>query len=72
VKRINQEAEISKDKVKVKVEFSGRNITPYGGFGLFGKFVRKLGAWVTTIFLGNGAGHCFACRSRKAVKVSSY
>jgi hypothetical protein len=43
VKSRNQEAGISKDKVKVKVEFSGRNMTPYGGFGLFGKFVRKLG-----------------------------
>ena len=43
MKSINQRPEINKDKVKVKVEFSGRNITPYGGFGLFGKFVRKLG-----------------------------
>ena len=43
MKSISQQPEIYKDKVKVKVEFSGRNITPYGGFGLFGKFVRKLG-----------------------------
>ena len=34
---------IDKGKGEVKVEFSGRNMTPYGGFGLFGKFVRKLG-----------------------------
>ncbi len=33
----------NKSKGEVKVEFSGRNMTPYGGFGLFGKFVRKLG-----------------------------
>ena len=28
----------------IKVEFTGRNITPFGGIGLFSKFVRKLRA----------------------------
>jgi len=43
VKSINKQQGINKDKGEVKVEFSGRNITPYGGFGLFRKFVHKLG-----------------------------
>ncbi len=43
MKGISRQPEINRNKVKVKVEFSGRNMTPYGGFGLFGKFVRKLG-----------------------------
>ncbi len=38
-----KQPEINKDKGKLKVEFSGKNMTPYGGFGLFRKFVRKLG-----------------------------
>ncbi|MFH0768683.1 MAG: IS1380 family transposase, partial [Chloroflexota bacterium] len=29
-------------KGEVKVEFTGKNITPFGGIGLFSKFVRKL------------------------------
>lgn len=43
MKSINKQAGINKDKGEVKVEFSGRNMTPYGGFGLFRKFVGKLG-----------------------------
>jgi len=40
---INKHAKRNKDKPEVKVEFSAQNITPYGGIGLFRKFVRKLG-----------------------------
>ncbi|MBI4333279.1 MAG: transposase [Chloroflexi bacterium] len=43
MKSINKPLGINKDKGEVKVEFSGKNMTPYGGFGLFRKFVRKLG-----------------------------
>lgn len=43
MKSINKQWGINKDKGEVKVEFSARNITPYGGFGLFRKFVQKLG-----------------------------
>ncbi len=43
MKSINKQGEINKDKGEVKVEFSAKNITPYGGFGLFRKFVGKLG-----------------------------
>lgn len=32
-----------RNKGEVRVEFSGKNITPYGGLGLFHKFSRKLG-----------------------------
>ncbi len=43
MKSINKRPGINKDKGEVKVEFSAKNITPYGGFGLFRKFVGKLG-----------------------------
>ena len=39
----NKKQGINRDKGEAKVEFSGKNMTPYGGLGLFGKFVRKLG-----------------------------
>ena len=31
------------NKSEIKVEFSAKNITPFGGIGLFSKFIRKLG-----------------------------
>ena len=42
---INKEAKVNKSKSEVKVEFSGKNLTPYGygGLGLFNKFSRKSG-----------------------------
>jgi hypothetical protein len=43
VKSINKREKINKDKGEIKVEFTGKNITPYGGFGLFRKFIQKLG-----------------------------
>src|SRR5450759_4147313 len=39
---INKQAKVNKTKSEVKVEFSGKNLTPYGGLGLFSKFSRKL------------------------------
>ena len=39
MRSINKQDEIN----KVKVEFTGKNITPYGGIGLFRKFTQKLG-----------------------------
>lgn len=42
MRSINKQDEINKDKSKVKVEFTGKNITPYGGLGLFRKFTQKL------------------------------
>lgn len=41
MRSINKREQINKGK-EVKVEFSAKNITPYGGLGLFGKFIRKL------------------------------
>jgi dihydroorotate dehydrogenase electron transfer subunit len=43
MKSINKPEKINKDKNEVKVEFSAKNITPYGGIGLFCKFIWKLG-----------------------------
>src|SRR3989304_2380609 len=43
MRSINKQNEINNDKGKVKVEFTGKNITPYGGVGLFRKFIQKLG-----------------------------
>ena len=40
---INKQAKAHKSKTEVKVEFSGKNLTPYGGLGLFSQFSRKLG-----------------------------
>jgi len=40
---INKQAKVNKTKAEVKVDFSGKNLTPYGGLGLFSKFSRKLG-----------------------------
>jgi hypothetical protein len=40
---INKQAKINKTKAEVKVEFSAKNLTAYGGLGLFSKFSRKLG-----------------------------
>src|ERR1039458_9187414 len=40
---INKQAKVNKTKSEVKVEFSGKNLTPYGGLGLFSKFSRQLG-----------------------------
>jgi hypothetical protein len=40
---INKQAKVHKSTTEVKVEFSGKNLTPYGGLGLFNKFSRKLG-----------------------------
>jgi hypothetical protein len=39
---INRE-KINKNQAEVKVEFSGKNLTSYGGLGLFNKFIRKIG-----------------------------
>ncbi len=43
MKSINKLKKINKDKAEVKVEFAAKNITPYGGLGLFRKFSRKIG-----------------------------
>jgi hypothetical protein len=40
VRSIKETAKTSKDRMKV--EFTGKNITPFGGIGLFSKFIRKL------------------------------
>jgi hypothetical protein len=40
---INKQAVINKNQGEVKVEFSGKNLTSYGGLGLFSRFSRKLG-----------------------------
>jgi hypothetical protein len=40
---INKQTKVNKTKTEVKVEFSGKNLTAYGGLGLFSKFSRKLG-----------------------------
>jgi hypothetical protein len=41
MRSINKREQRHKGK-EVKVEFSAKNITPYGGLGLFGKFIRKV------------------------------
>ncbi len=43
MKSINKLKKINKDKAEVKVEFAAKNITAYGGLGLFRKFNRKIG-----------------------------
>ena len=43
MKSIDKTGDINKGKSEIKVEFSGKNITPFGGVGIFGKFIRKLG-----------------------------
>ncbi len=43
MRSINKTKKINQDKTEAKVEFSAKNITPYGGMGLFRKFVQKLG-----------------------------
>jgi hypothetical protein len=40
---INKQAGINKNQSEVKVEFSAKNLTAYGGLGLFSRFNRKLG-----------------------------
>ena len=40
---ITKREKINKDKAAVKVEFAAKNITPYGGLGLFRQFIRKIG-----------------------------
>ena len=40
---INKHTKVNKSKAEVKVEFAGKNLTAYGGLGLFSKFSRKLG-----------------------------
>ena len=45
MKRVDKRRETRKDREpgEVRVEFSGKNMTPFGGFGLFRKFIGKLG-----------------------------
>jgi hypothetical protein len=43
MRSINKTEKINKDADRVAVEFSGKNVTPYGGLGLFYKFNKKLG-----------------------------
>ena len=43
MRSINKTEKINKDTDRVDVEFSAKNITPYGGLGLIHKFNRKLG-----------------------------
>jgi len=43
MKSVNKRQKINKNQSEIKVEFSAKNITPYGGLGLFRKLVRKLG-----------------------------
>jgi len=40
---INKPFGINKNQSEVKVEFSGKNLTAYGGLGLFSRFSHKLG-----------------------------
>jgi hypothetical protein len=40
---INKREKRNKERGEVKAEFSGKNLTPYGGLGLFHQFNRKLG-----------------------------
>ncbi len=40
---INKRQKIHKHQSEIKVDFSAKNITPFGGLGLFRKLVRKLG-----------------------------
>jgi hypothetical protein len=40
---INKREKRNKERGEVKAEFSGNNLTPYGGLGLFHQFNRKLG-----------------------------
>ena len=40
---INKRQKIHKNQSEIKVDFSAKNITPFGGLGLFRKLVRKLG-----------------------------
>jgi hypothetical protein len=40
---INKPEKLNKNTTEVKVEFSGKNLTAYGGLGLFSKFIRKIG-----------------------------
>lgn len=42
MRSINKRERINKAKAEAKVEFSAKNITPYGGMGLFRKFIQKL------------------------------
>jgi hypothetical protein len=39
---INKREKINKNKMEVRAEFTAKNITPYGGLGLFSRFLRKL------------------------------
>jgi hypothetical protein len=43
MRSINKREKINKGTGEVKVEFSGKNMTSYGGLGLFRKFIQKLG-----------------------------
>jgi hypothetical protein len=43
VKSIKKTEKINKDKGGVRVEFSAKNVTPFGGIGLFYTFIGKLG-----------------------------
>ena len=42
MRSINEFGKVNKDASKVTVEFSAKNITAYGGLGLFNEFSRKL------------------------------
>jgi len=43
MKTTNKRQKINKHHSEIKVDFSAKNITPFGGLGLFRKLVRKLG-----------------------------
>ena len=40
----NKRQKINKYHREIEVDFSAKNITPFGGLGLFRKLVQKLGA----------------------------
>ncbi len=42
MRSMNKREKINKARAEAKVEFSAKNITPYGGMGLFRKFIQKL------------------------------
>ena len=43
MKRTNKRQKINKHQSEIKVDFSAKNISPFGGLGLFRKLVQKLG-----------------------------
>jgi len=42
MKRTNRSQKINKHQSEIKVDFSAKNISPFGGLGLFRKLVQKL------------------------------